>query len=240
MMGGSTHRCAALSAALSLLLVCAELAKAQNGSSSTWAPKIPAAPTTKSDAVKIEPPSLPLLAVPAINASPVKAPSSHEISSQDANDAKIYCQNIADAAADARFAAQKVELARLESELNQRMELLDTKSREYRLWLQRRDDFIRRAEDSLVLLYTKVKPDAAAAQLAAMDEETASAILLKLNTRNASAIFDQMDAAKAARLVGIVVGALRTPDRASAQNTPPSKQAVATPPDASAKTEAQQ
>ncbi len=45
--------------------------------------------------------------------------------------------------------------------------------------LQRRDEFINKAEGSLVALYAKIKPDAAAAQLADIDEEAAAALLIE-------------------------------------------------------------
>jgi flagellar motility protein MotE (MotC chaperone) len=47
-----------------------------------------------------------------------------------------------------------------------------------------------------------------------MDEETAAAVLTKLNPRNASAILNEMPAAQAARLTGTIAGAARvTPDK---------------------------
>ena len=45
-----------------------------------------------------------------------------------------------------------------------------------------------------------MRPDAAAQQLAAMDEETAAAVLTKLDPRIASIILNEMDRAQAARL----------------------------------------
>ncbi len=118
-----------------------------------------------------------------------------------------FCENIADAAADARFAAQKAEMARLEEGLRSRVRKLEDKRAEFETWLARRDAFIRKAEDSIVRLYSRVKPEVGAAQLAALDEEAAAAVLMKLNERRASALLDQMDAEKAARLIGILVGA---------------------------------
>ena len=47
---------------------------------------------------------------------------------------------------------------------------------------------------------------AAAAQLAAMDNETASAVIAKLNPRQASAILNEMEPGRAAMLTRTVAG----------------------------------
>ena len=128
---------------------------------------------------------------------------------------KSYCENIADQALDARFLAQKAELTRLEEELAKRTALLEAKKTEYQEWLTRRDEFISKAEANLVKLYAKIKPDAAAPQLAALDEEAAAALLLKLSPKASSAILDQMESGKAARLVSIIIGAAKPGDKAA-------------------------
>ena len=129
---------------------------------------------------------------------------------------KSYCENIADPALDARFLHQKAELARLEDELAKKTALLEEKKTEFQEWLKRRDEFISKAEGSLVKLYSKIKPDAAAPQLTAMDEEAAAALLMKLSPKASSAILDQMEAAKAARLVSVMIGAARPSDKGAA------------------------
>ncbi len=129
---------------------------------------------------------------------------------------KTYCQNIEDAALDARFLNQKAEILRLEEDLSKRTAALEAKRAEYQEWLKRRDEFISKAEGSLVELYAKIKPDAAALQLAAIDEEAAAALLLKLSTRSSSAILNQMESGKAARLVSVMIGAAKPPEKAPA------------------------
>ncbi len=133
---------------------------------------------------------------------------------------KSYCENIADAALDARFLHQKTELAHLEEELAKKTALLEAKKVEFQEWLKRRDEFISKAEGSLVKLYSKIKPDAAAPQLAALDEEAAAALLLKLSAKTSSAILDQMETAKAARLVSVMIGAARPSDKAPEKDAP--------------------
>ncbi len=133
---------------------------------------------------------------------------------------KSYCENIADAALDARFLHQKTELGRLEEELAKKTALLEAKKGEFQEWLKRRDEFISKAEVNLVKLYSKIKPDAAALQLAAMDEEAATALLLKLSAKSSSAILNEMEAKKAARLVSVMIGAVRPTDKAPEKDAP--------------------
>lgn len=123
--------------------------------------------------------------------------------------AEDYCANIADAAADARFAWQKRTLSEMEKELERRIVILETRTAEYREWLARRDAFVKKAQETLVGIYARMRPDAAALQLAAMDEETAAAVLTKLNPRNASAILNEMPPNRAARLTMTIAGAAK-------------------------------
>lgn len=136
---------------------------------------------------------------------------------------KSYCENIADPALDARFLHQKAELARLEEELGKKTTLLEEKKVEFQRWMKRRDEFVAKAQDNLLKLYAKMKPDAAALQLAAMDEEAAAALLLKLSARTSSAILNQMDSAKGARLVSVMIGAGRPSDKLAATSAPPQR-----------------
>lgn len=120
-----------------------------------------------------------------------------------------YCANIANPAAEARFAWQKQALADIESQLGERITLLEAKAAELQKWMARRDAFVEKARQSLVLIYSRMRPDAAASQLVAMDEETASAVLLKLEPRTASLILNEMEPARAARLTSIIGAAAR-------------------------------
>jgi flagellar motility protein MotE (MotC chaperone) len=181
------------------------------------------------------PPAAPPASEPAEAAKPETPAAAAKPPGADAPvNVKAYCENIADQALDARFIVQKAELARLEEELAKRTAMLEAKKAEYQEWLKRRDEFIAKAEGSLVKLYTKIKPDAAAPQLAAMDEEAAAALLLKLSPKSSSAILDQMESAKAARLVSVIIGAAK-PDKGAAPERSPAPNAAGGPaPEASA------
>jgi flagellar motility protein MotE (MotC chaperone) len=133
--------------------------------------------------------------------------------------AQRYCVSVTDAAADARIAWQKAKLAEAEQEIDKRIAALDAKTTEYKTWLERRDEFSRRATNTLVQIYARMEPDSAALQLVAMDEETAAAVLAKLDPRSSSAILNEMQADKAARLTATIAGAARvaTMKKAAAQ-----------------------
>jgi len=133
------------------------------------------------------------------------------VDSQGSDLARGYCANIAGTAAEARIALQRAKLAEAEKAIDYRITALETKTAEYKAWVDRRDQFLKRATDSLVKIYTQMEPDAASLQLAAMDEETAAALLVKLEPQNASAILNEMAPEKAARLTATIAGAVRVP-----------------------------
>lgn len=134
--------------------------------------------------------------------------------------AQQYCINIANAAADARTAQQRKMLAGIEQEIDKRIAKLEEKTAEYQKWLARRDEFTKRAQEQLIGIFSRMRPDAAAPQLAASDEETAAAVLSKLDTRTSSAILSEMEPNQAARLMTIMVGAGKTAPDKSARVTP--------------------
>jgi len=118
-----------------------------------------------------------------------------------------YCANIADAAADARFTLQKEALAKMEKEIEGRLRILEAKRAEYEEWLRRRNEVLQKADETVVSIYSRMRPDAAALQLANMDEEIAAAIVAKLNPRSASAVLNEMEPARAAQLTNIITDA---------------------------------
>ena len=121
--------------------------------------------------------------------------------------AEQYCANIANPAADARFAWQKKALADMEQEIAKRIALLEEKTAEYQKWLARRDEFSKKANETVLRIYARMRPDAAAVQLAALDEETAASVITKLEPRTASLILNEMEPAQAVRLTATISGA---------------------------------
>lgn len=146
------------------------------------------------------PAAAPAADIPEEKAAPAKA------ASPPAPGARDYCINIVDAAADARFALQRKMLEAAGEEIDKRIALLEEKTAEFKKWLARRDDFSKKANETVLSIYSRMRPDAAALQLAALDEETAAAVLTKLQPRLASLILNEMDVGQAARLTATIVG----------------------------------
>ena len=133
----------------------------------------------------------------AAKGSPVKAPMT---------EAQKYCQNIAAAAADARYAWQSKKLTELEGQIKQRVAELEAKQAEYKDILAQHDEALKRAKDILVGIYAHVRPEGAASQLSALDDATAAAVLVQLNARQASAILSEITPERAVRLVNTISG----------------------------------
>ncbi|MEY9179291.1 flagellar motility protein MotE (MotC chaperone) [Bradyrhizobium sp. USDA 326] len=128
------------------------------------------------------------------------------------NEIALFCSNVADPAVDARLAWQLKELEKAESLLRERIAEVEAKRAEYEKWMALRDDFLKKAEASVVEIYSRMKPEAAATQIAGMTDETAAAVLAKLSPRNSSAIFNEMDTARAAHLADLLGGMRRVDD----------------------------
>lgn len=128
------------------------------------------------------------------------------------NDVTEFCGNVADPAVDARLAWQLKELEKAESLLRERIAEVEAKRAEYEKWMALRDEFLKKAEASVVEIYSRMRPEAAAVQIAGMADETAAAVLAKLSPKSSSAIFNEMDAARAANLANILGGMRRVDD----------------------------
>ncbi|MBZ6078567.1 MotE family protein [Microvirga puerhi] len=137
------------------------------------------------------------------------APAQRPTSNTSDPKSNQYCSNIADAAADARFAWQKETLSNLEREIEGRIKILEQKRVEYEEWLRKRNEFLAKADETVVAIYSRMRPDAAALQLSNMQDEAAASILAKLNPRNASAVLNEMEPARAAQLTNVLTDAAR-------------------------------
>lgn len=171
---------------------------------------------------------------PAPGEDPAKKAA--EPASPDEKQAHQYCINISSAAADARFAWEKKSMEEVVKEIDERIARLEEKTEEYKKWLAKRDEFANLAQLDLVTIYSKMKPDAAAAQMADMNEELAAALLMKLKPTNSSAILNEINPAKGARLSMIVALAAQTqqagrrPEAQPAGPKPPAQPAGRKPP----------
>ena len=124
--------------------------------------------------------------------------------------ADAYCANIADAALDA-FAWQGACFDRNGKELTA-IALLEQRAAEYREWLSRQESLYSESARNAGQIYSRMRPDAAASQLADLDE-TAAAVLVQLNPRSSSAILNEMPPGAAARLTATIAGATKRDDQ---------------------------
>lgn len=126
---------------------------------------------------------------------------------QGAKGAETFCVGVASSAAATRLSWQEERIKILQARMVAKIVELEGKEAEVRDWVRKREDLLSRANDSLIAIYSKMKPDAASAQISAMDDDFASAILLKLKPSVASAIMGEMNAERAARLSDLLSGA---------------------------------
>jgi flagellar motility protein MotE (MotC chaperone) len=115
-----------------------------------------------------------------------------------------YCEAIRTLAASEQNTREKAEMQRLSAELESRTTDLERKLADIKGWVAKRDAFVSRAQDSVVQIYSKMLPEAAAVQLAVIAEDTAAAVLLRLEAKRASALMSEMEPAKAARLASLL------------------------------------
>lgn len=135
---------------------------------------------------------------------PVDEPATEAV--QPPQDSELYCKNIAEAASDARIKWQTWKLISLEARLRDRISELQRKENEFELWVKRREDLLNEVEDQVVSIIARMRPEAAAAQLSTTDEEAAVGVLLKLKSRIASSILDEMEPSRAAQLTQSMMG----------------------------------
>ncbi|WP_457795487.1 MotE family protein [Methylocystis sp. S23] len=132
--------------------------------------------------------------------------AAEEVDPRLRDDARQICADIAASAEAVRLDRRRKELAALEGEIEARLSLLEAKQQELRVILERFEAFERKTSDALVGLYSRMKPEAAAAQLAQLDEEVAAALMLQLKTKASSAILGEMQAAQGAALARRIAG----------------------------------
>ncbi|WP_256805834.1 MotE family protein [Bradyrhizobium sp. Bra64] len=146
----------------------------------------------------------------SVTAPPKPAPAQAAVPAD--SEVALFCSNVTDPTVDARLAWQLKELEKAEIQLRERIAEVEAKRAEYEKWMALRDDFLKKAEAQVVEIYSRMKPDAAATQIAGMADETAAAVLAKLSPRSSSAIFNEMDTARAAHLADLLGGMRRVDD----------------------------
>ncbi len=147
---------------------------------------------------------------PAPAAPPAPVPAAGAVATTEA---QRFCQNVAAAAADARFALQTRKLNELQDGIAKRVAALEAKEVEVKAVLAQHDQARKQAETALVAIYAKMRPDAAAQQIAALDDAVAAAVLQGLNARQSSAILNEIPAERAVKLVDAIAGLVPPPEK---------------------------
>ncbi|MBB3951441.1 MotE family protein [Aureimonas jatrophae] len=151
-------------------------------------------------------------AAPAAPAAPAKVrvvgPNGQAVAPAEPapmSDVERYCANIADPALDARNALQLKKVQEAEGQLSERIDQLEAKRQEVQGWIAERKAFLDSTAGIMTDIYSAMKPDAAAAQLAGLERPVAASLLTRLKSRQASAILAEMPAPVAAELADLIV-----------------------------------
>lgn len=147
-----------------------------------------------------------------VSVHPATTQSMPEASPVLSDEIQRFCGNVADAARDRRYVLQTQELEALKAEIDTRVKQLEEKRVEYEKWMTLRQTFMDKASENVVAIYARMRPDAAAERLASMKSDLAAAILLKLEVKQSGQIMNEMEAAAAANLTGIMASAAREED----------------------------
>lgn len=145
--------------------------------------------------------------VPAPTPAPIVIRRPATAGREDGDLVEQYCAQVGDIAGRTRTELERRSIVDMTEQLDKRISLLEQKTAEHKSWLAKREQFLANAQESLVRIYTRMKSEAAASQLAAMDETSAAAIVAKMEPKMASSILSDMDPVKAARLTSIIAGA---------------------------------
>lgn len=118
-----------------------------------------------------------------------------------------YCAALGPSIVEARAAYQLRRLEELEVEAREQIEKLEVKERAAREWVTKREQMLKAATDDVVAIFAKMTPEAAAGELASMDDMIAASVLAKLKPAAAGAILTEMPAEKASKLSTLIAGA---------------------------------
>ena len=129
-----------------------------------------------------------------------KAPDKAVVDKPPDAEASRFCANAAPSIAEARIAWETKQLSDLDAQVKQRLADLEKAEASVKDWVAKKDAALKSASDDLVAIYARMQPEAAATQIAAMDDQLAAAILGKLKAGVAGAILSEMEAERASKL----------------------------------------
>lgn len=122
------------------------------------------------------------------------------------------CTLLMDEATKTALEAERRSILEATQELVRQSDLIDQRIQVLKEWMDKRDLLVRKVNKLVVDTYAKMKPEAAAVQLAAMDLGQAGAIASKLEPDKLSAIVSEMDPGKGAAILAALSGAVAPED----------------------------
>ncbi len=140
-----------------------------------------------------------LLAMLSISGSTLVVAVGAESNNKTSDDQQS-CINVANAIASARLEIQQKLLSDLEQRVQLKTSELQSKRAQFQETIDHYESIVRNVDDILINIYSKMKPESAALQLANLDDDSAAGLLLKLKPKSAGAILSEMDAYHAALL----------------------------------------
>jgi flagellar motility protein MotE (MotC chaperone) len=138
---------------------------------------------------------------------PPRPPSRPQELAKERPAVERFCEKAAPSVEELRIAAQRKELETLDQKVKERIGALEALGNSIQEWISRREQLLQRANKDVIAIYSRVDPEAAALQLAEIDEAEAAAIIAKLPPQTSGAILGEMNATKAGKIVAIVRGA---------------------------------
>ena len=95
----------------------------------------------------------------------------------------------------------------MQTEIEDRIVVLEKKRTELQQWVEKRERFSDAANESLVEVFAKMRPDAAAQRMEKLPGELTAALLTTLSPRAAGTILNEMSADRAA-MVAVIMSAV--------------------------------
>ncbi len=142
------------------------------------------------------------------------APKAPKTVKTEGSEAEQFCANIQDEARERRYALKEAELAAIAAQIDEKMKALEGKRAEFEAWQKRREEFAMLATDNLVEIYKKMRPAAAAERLAVLSADLSASILMKLPSRQAGVILNEMAPETVAAITAIMAASSQRKDPA--------------------------
>ena len=124
-----------------------------------------------------------------------------------------YCLNISDKAKEARHAVLMKRLKEMEAVVDGKLEKMTGLITELRTWTEKRENFLARANDSLVQIFQSMRADSAALQLTEVGPVMAASIIAKLEPKISSAIMAEMKPDDAANITMVLTNSMVKNDK---------------------------